>query len=288
MPQTIIRMASDQLWARFDKTRDGRAVRWVGIEEATRFPSEEVANLAFKETLQEMRLGAQAKAERVNAKGGRVIKANGIKWRDRDAFNAAAALLSSEQKMEILKSALMPDWARTTQNSNLDSAFQRYGWVNAQSKASDHLPQWVQGKLKTCLESVAQVSDLLAPMEVWFVRSDAGWLGLDGKCQRHFPELHQAKPFFSEAAARSALGQSNLPGSALVRAQMLISNIMGAAPEGSAWKPDPVSAQLRSGCEAREIDSFIQEAARARAAALPPEACASEEAPAPPRARSRL
>lgn len=179
----------------------------------------------------------------------------------------------------------------------VDELFLHYGYVLRASQMLEHLPVWVQNiqdptdyfNQNLLIESKAQSTNFLQTQNTYFVRSKHGWLGLKKGQFSFLPQMQQAYMFFDENAAKAAIstathGYQSVPlkECALIKNQLIITQVYGAQPQSTQWMEDPEASALASGCEALSIEQAIEQAVQQRQQALESLKSGSAQQIAPP------
>lgn len=164
---------------------------------------------------------------------------------------------------------------KITCQETIKELFSQYGYIKTATTPSEYLPIWCQNiddvskfiSTNLIVEAQAKSTNFLEAQLTYFVRSHAGWLGIKKGCFTFLPQMQQAHLFFDEQAAIDAIKASNtgykktdIKDCAIVKTQLLITNVFGADKSSSNWLKDPESAELSCGCESLSIEKAIQSA----------------------------
>jgi hypothetical protein len=255
MPQYLISNAESM--PKFARLGGGktRSVAWVDMESATGFATQEEA---------------------------------------RETFNAACMAMIEKAK-EQAKKAVESGAIRKTEHGYTQSEEKRV-WrrVHKQDPAEFKSPQWLWEKRNQLdsfpVASRSTADDFLGVFELFFVRSDTGWLAR-GQLKNSADRLEWTEsfalaiPFSSREAAMVEVKRAH--GSASIVKTSCV--FVGAESVGHA-NADDTSAQIQAVCEARDIRSAIDQAARERLEAMAAKAAEKEPAQeaVSPRRASRI
>lgn len=274
----VIKQYGYDVWAKIQENSDNLlSIKWVKIDNATVFSTQEQAKKQYDKAISDSILLAQQKADKINKKGGKRFLAHQINYNFVRDYETQ--LLKDSKKINKF---LTDNKDVILQNNLSDKSIDMQIYcllynchntvIQVTATKNDYLPAWLSeqanysysnySKDSIVFETVIQNEELLKPIELFFVRNQTGWLGLDRKkLWTSVNEIHQATPFYSLEAAKSAIqtAQNNYVNQkfAIVKSSMLITNVISNQKDNSL-PDDQLTNTLAAGCEAKEIASQIQ------------------------------